>query len=76
MALQEFELNAVFVKTDRWWIAYIEELPGVNTQGHTLDEARSNLDEALQEMLEINRGLADQDPGPAAIRETIHLRAS
>ncbi len=76
MALQELDLTAVFIKTEQWWIAYIKELPGVNTQGHTLEEARSNLDEALQEMLEINRGMSDEEFGPATIRETIHLRAS
>lgn len=76
MALTTLDLNAVFVKTEQWWIAYIEELPGVNTQGHTLEEARSNLEEALQEFLEINRDLSEKDLGPSAIRETIHLRAS
>ncbi|MEA2553386.1 MAG: hypothetical protein QOJ65_1562 [Fimbriimonadaceae bacterium] len=55
MALQEFDLTAVFKETDEWWIAYIEEVPGVNTQGKTLQEARANLDEAWREMLELNR---------------------
>ena len=35
--------TAVFQKTDKWWIAFVEELPGANAQGETIDEARENL---------------------------------
>ena len=38
--------------------AYVEEVPGVNTQGATMDEARENLREALQLVMEANRDLA------------------
>lgn len=76
MSLRDLELNAVFQQTDEWWIAYIEELPGVNTQGKTLEEARSNLDEALHEMLEINRSEAHSKIDPKAVRERIFLKAS
>lgn len=43
-----------------WYVAYVEELPGANTQGRTLDEARANLQEAVQLVLETNRQLAVQ----------------
>jgi len=33
-------LTAVFEKVGEWWLGYVEELPGANTQGETLDEAR------------------------------------
>jgi predicted RNase H-like HicB family nuclease len=40
--------TAVFQKTDKWWIAFVEELPGANAQGETIDEARENLKEAVE----------------------------
>jgi predicted RNase H-like HicB family nuclease len=47
--------TAVYEKHGEWWAAYIEEYPGVNTQGATLDEARENLAEAFQMVVETNR---------------------
>jgi predicted RNase H-like HicB family nuclease len=38
--------------------AFVEELPGANTQGDTLDEARANLAEAVEMVLEANRAMA------------------
>jgi predicted RNase H-like HicB family nuclease len=52
------ELTAVIEKRGRWYIAWVEEVPGVNTQGRTLAELRRNLKEALHMILEINRHLA------------------
>ena len=49
------EFTAIFEKPGRWYIAYIEEIPSVNTQGKTLSEARENLKEALQLILAENR---------------------
>ena len=54
------QLTAVYVKQDDCYVAYIEEIPGVNTQGHTKEEARENLEDALQLFLEANRDLARQ----------------
>lgn len=56
--------------------AYIEEIPGVNTQGETLEEARENLREALEMVLEVRRELAEAaQAGRNVIRETIQLAA-
>ncbi len=52
------EFTAVFEKRGRWYVAYVEEIPGVNTQGRTLAEARRNLKEALQLILEAKREIA------------------
>jgi len=52
--------NAVFQRRDHCWIAWIEELPGANTQGKTLQEARSNLQEAARLILQTNRELAEK----------------
>lgn len=49
------QFTAVFKKTKEWFVAWVEEIPGVNTQGKTLDEARENLREALFLILETNR---------------------
>ena len=50
--------TAVFEQAGEWWIGYVEELPGANTQGATLDEARDNLKEAVALILEANCELA------------------
>ena len=52
------KFTAVFEQEGEWWMAYVEELPGANTQGATLDEARDNLKEAIQLIVEANRELA------------------
>jgi len=65
--------TAVFQKSGEWWAAYVEEVPGVNTQGATLDEARENLREALTMVLEANRELSRQQEPPDCIRETLAL---
>ena len=56
--------------------AYVEEIPGVNTQGETLDEARENLREALEMILDVRREMAEeQQAGRSIIREEISLAA-
>ena len=54
------KLTAVFEKVPEGYIAFIEELPGVNTQGATMEEARSNLQEAVEMVLDANRVLAEE----------------
>jgi predicted RNase H-like HicB family nuclease len=55
------EFTAVFQKREKWYVAYVGEIPGVNTQGRTLKEARANLKEALQLIIQANRQL-DSNP--------------
>jgi predicted RNase H-like HicB family nuclease len=50
--------TAVFRQEGDGWAAYVEELPGANSQGATLDEARENLKEAVSMLLETRRELA------------------
>ncbi len=52
------EFTSVIEKRGNWYIGYVEELPGVNTQGRTLKEVRENLKEALCLIIEANRDLA------------------
>lgn len=49
------KLTAVFLKVPEGYVAFVEELPGANTQGATLDEARTNLQEAVALTLEAHR---------------------
>jgi predicted RNase H-like HicB family nuclease len=57
----EREFTAVIEKRGRWYVTFVQEIPGVNTQGRTLAEARRNLKEALSLILEANRKLAARD---------------
>jgi predicted RNase H-like HicB family nuclease len=52
------EVASVIEKRGRWYVAYIEEIPGVNTKDRTLAEARRNLKKALTLVIEANRELA------------------
>jgi predicted RNase H-like HicB family nuclease len=70
----EREYTAVIEKRGRWYVAYVEEIPGVNTQGRTLKEARRNLKEALAMVLEANRALAEGQRSRAARREPITVQ--
>ena len=54
------QLTAVFQEVPEGYIAFVEELPGANSQGDTLEEARTNLQEAVQLVLESNRALAEE----------------
>ena len=67
----ELELTAVFRRVPEGYIAFVEELPGANTQGATLEEARVNLKEAVALVLEANRALASEDAaGPQSLDRT------
>lgn len=71
------QLTAVFKKFPGGYAAFIEELPGANSQGETLEEARQNLAEAVQLVLETNRQLSEESlAGEEVIREPFALRAS
>jgi len=73
----ELKLTAVFQKVPEGYIAFVEELPGANTQGETLEEARENLKEAVELVLEANRVLAEEEMNEADyIRETLMLKAA
>jgi predicted RNase H-like HicB family nuclease len=68
------EFTAVIEKKGRWYVAWVEEIPGVNTQGKSLPEARRNLKEALQLILEENKRLAGKHSTGEARREMISVR--
>lgn len=66
------KFTAVFQKFPEGYAAFVEELPGANTQGATIDEARTNLIEAVELVLETNRQLAEETlAGKDVIREPL-----
>ena len=68
------KLTAIFEKVGDWWLGYVEELPGANTQGRTMDEVRENLREAVQLIIEANRELLlEQIEGHEIIREPLRV---
>jgi predicted RNase H-like HicB family nuclease len=70
------ELTAVFKKVPEGYIAWVEDLPGANTQGKTLEEARENLQEAIRLVFEANRELAERDLKDADVtKERVPLAA-
>ncbi|MDH4129146.1 MAG: type II toxin-antitoxin system HicB family antitoxin [Spirochaetota bacterium] len=72
MFLEKF--TAIFEQDGEWWIGYVEELPGANTQGKTLEEVRENLKEAVRLVIEANRELSRRDTqGKNVIREELVL---
>jgi predicted RNase H-like HicB family nuclease len=73
MAIQ---FTAVFQKFPDGYAAFVEELPGANTQGGTLEEARKNLVEAVHMVMEANRELAEEELGATqVIREPLAITA-
>lgn len=68
------KLTAVFLEVPEGYVAFVEELPGANTQGATLEEARENLQEAVAMVLEANRELAERSlAGQKVTKESFAL---
>jgi predicted RNase H-like HicB family nuclease len=66
------KFTAVFEQEGNWWIGYVEELPGANSQGRTLVEARDNLKEAIKLIIQANRAVSQQEAqGKTVIREEL-----
>ena len=62
MELKQMNFTAVFLEVpEGGYSAYIEEIPGANTQGETLDEVKNNLIEALRLVLETNKILSQKN---------------
>jgi predicted RNase H-like HicB family nuclease len=68
------EFTAIIERDGEWYIAYCPEIPGANGQGRTKDEARENLAEAIELILEDRREDALRGIPPDAIRETVTVK--
>lgn len=70
----ELRFTAVFRKVPEGYVGFVEELPGANTQAATLDEARTNLQEAAESLIEANRETIEElTQGGEVIREPLHV---
>jgi len=68
------QLTAVYRKVPQGYIAFVEELPGANAQASTLEEARTNLAEAVELVLDANRAMSEESlQGQDVIREPLLL---
>lgn len=66
------KFTAVYEQDGDWWVGYLEELPGANTQGRTLEEARENLKDAVRLLIAANRELTRRElQGKTIIREEL-----
>ena len=73
----QMNLTAVYMRVPEGYVAFVEELPGANTQGATFEEARANLEEAVTMVLEANRDLARHSlDGAEVIRKTLIFPAA
>jgi predicted RNase H-like HicB family nuclease len=67
-------LTAVYQKVPEGFIAFVEELPGANSQGATLAEARNNLREAVELVIQASRELTERElKGAKVIREALDI---
>jgi len=65
------QFTAVYKKSGKWYLGWVEEIPGVNTQGKTLKETKENLKEALILIIETNRLINKTEIGKKALRESL-----
>jgi len=75
--MDSVKLTAVFMRVPEGYAAFVEELPGANAQGATIEEARENLKEAVMLVLEANREISQRTTqGADVIREIFVLPAA
>jgi len=68
------QFTAVYKKSGKWYIGWVEEIPGVNTQGRTIKELKENLRDALVLIIETNRLINQKEiSGKGLTREPITL---
>jgi predicted RNase H-like HicB family nuclease len=68
------QFTAIYKKTGKWYLGWVEEIPGVNTQGKTLKETKENLKEALLLVLETNKLINRKEAsGSNVIREPLSV---
>ena len=65
--------TAVYKKTDKWYLGWIEEIPGANSQGKTLKEVKENLRDAVELVVETNRLLTRVEAGRGVTREKLSI---
>ena len=73
----KFKLTAVFEPApEGGFTCHFEELPEIFSEGETVDEARANLWDALEQVMTYHREEARKSATPGAVREELELAAS
>lgn len=67
------QFTATYMKRGKWYLGFVQEIPGVNTQGKTLSETKKNLKEALILVLQANRTIAHRTHGRRIIEEPLNI---
>ena len=70
--VQTFE--ATIEKRDKWYIGWVEAVPGAFSQGRTIEEVEENLKEAVQLILESQKELRDQETGGEVVKRKIQVQ--
>ncbi len=65
------QFTAVYKKSGKWYLGWIEEIPGVNAQGRTIKEIKENLKEAIVLIIETNRFINKAEAGNKIIKEPL-----
>ena len=55
------EFTGIYKKSGKWYLGWVQEIPGVNSQGKTLKEVKGNLKEALLLILETNKMMQEKE---------------
>ena len=67
------QFTATYLRRGKWYLGFVQEIPGVNTQGRTLAEVKRNLREALILVIETNRQIAHRSQPSRAIEEPLNV---
>ena len=67
------KFTAVYKKSGKWYLGWIEEIPGANTQGKTLKETKKNLKEALLLILQAYKKSSEKEIKGKVIREPLSV---
>ena len=67
------EFTVVFERDGEWFVGYCPEVPGANGQGHTLEECRESLAQAIELILEVRREDGLRGVPPESIQEVLVL---
>lgn len=74
--MEKREFTAIYKKEGKFYVGWIEEVPGVNTQGNSKKEVRENLKEALELILSINKSISRKNLGKIFEREILRVPLS
>ena len=69
----EMTFDAIIEKRDKWYIGWVDAVPGAFTQGKTIKEVEANLKEAVQLIIESQRELIKQSPGVKTLKKKIQV---